>query len=242
MKAVVKIQLVVIFFVSCTSSKYTSKEMEGVYERKGNPNIKLILSKDKFSFTDPYKNDLALYTCCDTITTGFWTKEKDLVCLSTPQIKSSVLPIEVKEVSNFEKDTLYFYLNNPIEVYYKKYEVKERDIFYRVSITDNNGRLQSTWIQEFNSNFIKIVMPKNLVINNFSIGIYPKAKFGGRNIGTQEVSTFVYHVKKQESNFFEINIPGLSYEFMTYIRLNRDFVRIVNKNKLEWDGYFYMKE
>lgn len=242
MKVIIKTLLLIVFFVSCSPSKHSSVDLFGIYKQEGNSNVKLILNENEFVYIDPYTNDLALYTCCDTITKGTWVKENNLLCLSTPQLKSTLLDIYVDELSEMPKDTLYFYLQNPIEEYYRKMEVKNRDIYYRVSITEKNGNLLDSWVWEFDTNEIKILKPKGIFIAKFSISIYPKANFGGRNIGTKEISTLEYKLKSYSSNLFKINIPQLTYEFMSYLRLNRDFVRIINTNKLEWNGFFYTKE
>ncbi len=242
MKDTVKYCCLILLFASCSVSKGNFRNIEGIYRQTGNPNTQLIFKKSTFTFIDPYNNDLALYTCCDTITAGVWIREDDLLCLSTPQLASSVVNSFVKELTTGENDTIYFHIGGPIEQYYKKYEVKDRDIFYRVSLTEDNGNLLSSWLQEYKSNVIKIPKPRGVTINRFSISAYPSAKFGGRNIGTKEVSTSQYQIKNESSNLFQVYIPQLSYEFMSYIRLNRDFVRILSTNKLEWDGHIYTKE
>jgi hypothetical protein len=242
MKILIKVGLLFIFFASCSPCKYSSRDVQGVYKQKDNSNFKLTLSENRFTYVDAYANDLALYTCCDTITTGVWVKEKDLLCLSTPQIKSSILNIDVKENSNKKGDTIFFYLKNPVETYHKNFQVKNRHIYYTIFLEDKQANFFKETYQKFDSDIIKVYKPQGVVLDNFSINVYPSINFGGRNIGIREVSTIKYQVKDSTSNLFEVSIPQLNYEFMTYLRLDRDFIRVINKNKLEWDGHFYIKE
>lgn len=51
-----------------------------------------------------------------------------------------------------------------------------------------------------------------------------------------------YEVKNSNSNVFKINIPELSYGYLSYKRLNGDFVKIINRNKLLWDGKEYIRQ
>jgi len=153
------------------------------------------------------------------------------------------LETSVKEQSNGQRDTLFFTLKNPIEGFYKKNGIRNRDIYYKISIYGaNTGLMDNLSSQSYDNGNIKIVRPKGVILDKFSVNAYPKSNFGGRNIGIKEIDTYEYHVKEETSNLFEVNIPGLSCEYMTYIRLNRDFVRIINNTKLEWDGFFYMKQ
>ena len=243
MKIIINLHLFLLLIASCSSAQYSQKDMQGTYSQEGNKNIKLVFKNNKFAYTDAYTSDLALYTCCDTITTGIWGIEKGLLYLSTPQLSSSIIDAYVTEKSTPGKDTLYFYLNNPIEDFYKTNNVKARDILYKVSIDAvNSNYFERSLLQEYSSNLIKVYKPRDIKIDKFYILAYPNSNFGGRNIATRELRTFEYQVKNEKSNVFEINVPQFNYAYLSYIRLNKDFVRIISKNKLEWDGHFYTKE
>ena len=49
-------------------------------------------------------------------------------------------------------------------------------------------------------------------------------------------------VRNKSSNSFEIYIDGLTYEFMTEIRLMDDILLVENFNQLIWDGKRYYRQ
>jgi len=183
-----------------------------------------VFKGNTFAHVDPYtKNDLALYTCCDTITFGNWgiDSRNDLIYLnSSDYLSTSMVDIQVDEKKVNDTDSLYFLINNPIEKYFKKYGGKKRDVYYKIAIDTQSGLLVKLFQQEYDTNFIKIQKPKGSIIEKFTIYIYPKSNFGGRNIGTREVTTLEYQLKDANTNSFEVNIPLLDYGYMSYIRLN----------------------
>lgn len=234
---------ILFILTSCVSTKSSMVLLDGIYRQDKNSNYLIILSGNSFSIVDPYQNDLALYTCCDTVSKGTWTRENDLLCLSTPQLKQSLLDLIVTELNDFKyDDSIVLVIKNPIEDNYKKIKITDRDIDYRVTLFNNNGSLLEGWTKLYNTNIIKIRHPRNIRIAKISVSAYPNARFNGRNTSIKEVSTIEYKIKDDNSNHFEVTIPELSYEYLSYLRLNRDFVKIISKTKLEWDGNFYIRE
>jgi len=250
MKYLVSYIYIVLLLVisSCSSPKLLPKEIQGRYIQEKNRNVHLDFNGNSFAFIDSTPIfDLALYTCCDTIAYGNWALENNrgLICLNSPEfINCSVVDMQVTEKIKKNTDTLYFYINNPIEEHYKKYRynTKGRDIYYKISIDARNiGLLDNVLLNEYDANIIKILKPKGTIIDKFSISIYPKSNFGGRNIATREVNTLEYHVKKVNTNVFEVNMPLLNYGYMSYLRLYKDFVKVISKNTLEWNNHIYTK-
>lgn len=242
----IKLTVWLLILNSCSPSKFLHGDIQGRYIQDKNNNISMTFSGNAFAFVDKStNNDLALYTCCDTITYGLWglDNSRDFLYLNSADLLNrSILSIQVAEKKINETDTLYFSLNNPIEQHYKLYNTKNRDIYYRVAIdTRNFGFLNNVFLIRYDTNLIKIPKPKGAIVDKFSIFIYPKSNFGGRNIGTFEVTTLEHQVQETSANVFEVNIPLLDYGYLSYIRLNKDFVKIINKNKLEWDGHTYSK-
>lgn len=247
MKNTIRYIVILSLICSCSPLKFISGDFQGTYIQAGNKNIRLVFKDDSFAYIDSNaNNNLALYACCDTITYGSWGLDNSggLIYLSSPEfINASIVNLQVIEKNTNETDTLYFYVNNPIEQHYRKYQEKSRDIYYKIAIdTRNMGFLDKVLLNEFKTNVIKILRPKGAVIDKFTIYIYPKHNFGGRNISTREVSTLEYQVKETDSNVFEVNIPLLDYGYMSYVRLNKDFVKIIHKNKIEWDNHIYTKQ
>lgn len=236
----------ILLLSSCSSFKFLSKDIQGTYVQEENKNVRLVFNGDAFVYIDPYtNNDLALYTCCDTITYGSWglDNSRGLIYLSSPEfINASIVNLQVTEKKTNETDTLYFYINKPIEQHYKKYQEKSRDIYYKIAIdTRNMGFLDKAMLKEYDTNVIKVLKPKGAIVDKFTISIYPKSNFGGRNIATREVTTLEYQLKETNANVFEVNIPLLDYGYISYLRLNKDFVKVINKNKLEWNNHTYIK-
>ncbi|RYE31817.1 MAG: hypothetical protein EOP48_31290 [Sphingobacteriales bacterium] len=226
---------------SCSVTKMDQQEIYGTFHRVGNSNIRLELTQNGFSYYDPWRNDLALYTCCDTITRGVWVKEGNLLCLSTPQLRPLTLPSFVQEKTSPVKDTLYFFINNPVEDYQKMNGPNFREVSYRIILTDKNGLLLDSWVRTHESNAIRIPISKGAQLEKLKISVMPHKNFGGRELAVKSIETF-YEITNPTSNYFEISIPDLTLEYLTYKRLDRDFVRIINSRKLEWDGHFYVRD
>jgi hypothetical protein len=230
------------FLCSCASAQFSSKDIQGVYVQKENTNIYLEFKGDAFAFVeDQKKYEMPLYQC-DTITYGNWKLDRNLIYVSSPRFLSTFfVNAQVKEKSAAHGDTLYFTIDNPVERHCRENKYKTCDVSYNVAIylTDSDI-LDNIFKEGYYSNFIKIPKPKGAMPDKFEVHIYPKANFGRTLI--REVSTLEYKIKDKSSNFFEINIPELDYGYLSYVRLNKDIIRVMSKNELEWDGHTYSKK
>ncbi len=230
----------VAFLSSCASFKYVSDNFEGTYLQQGNANVKLVFNQGTFLHIDTYQQThMPPYDCCDTISYGYWELEKPgvLKLFSDPKL---YLPIDlvVKE-SSTDDDSVHFIITNPIEDMYE--EGKRPDILYSLDIDSDARALRYSFTNYRDTNKITLGNPQAGKVRAFSISIYPKHTFRGRNIGTREATTIEYSVKNTSSNVFEIRIPDLDNGYLTYKRLNDDYVKIVSTNKLMWDGQEYVK-
>lgn len=247
MREIVRNIAVVLLITSCSASRFVSKDFQGIYVQEQDSNFRLAFNGDSFSYVDRYNgSDLALYSCCDSITYGNWSLDntRHLLYLNTPEyLNSSFVGIHVKEkIIQNEGDTLCFVLNSPLEQYFKKYGGRNRDFYYKVTLYSSScGLLANYSLNQFETNVIKIPKPLGTLVDKFSISVYPKGDFGGRNIGTREVTTFEYKIENNESNYFDVDIPYLSLGYLVYRRLYKDVVIIVNKDLLEWDNQLYKK-
>jgi len=138
-------------------------------------------------------------------------------------------------------DTLYFSITNPVEDYQRKYAPKSREVSYRISVTNKNGLSLSKDLGTIEGSSSKLVIPHGTVPDKIEISIEPHKDFGGRELGVRALMTVPYRVVNPSSNYFDISIPELTLRYLAYRRLNRDFVRIVNRHKLEWDGQIYVR-
>ena len=245
MKHIIFIIFTPILLYSCSTHRYVLGEFQGSYVQDEYKNISLVFNGSAFALIEkPSNNDLSLYVCCDTVTLGEWAldKSRGLIYLSSRDYLDAFLDIKVTESVYDLTDTIQFIIDNPIEQIYKKNKIEERDIYYKIAIhSSNKGFLSDFSTNNFNTNIITIIKPKGAIIDMFTISVYPKSNFSGRNIGTREATTIEYKIKQSKANKFEVYIPELTYGYLSYLRLNKDIVKIINRNKLEWDNRIYNK-
>ncbi len=234
-----------ILFFSCSVYKFSTRDFQNSYSKDDDKNIKLIFKNNSFVYTDEgYHSFTNPYKCCDTITYGNWILDNKhgIMELTSPDILNlSIVNLNVKE-SSINSDTTIFKIVSPIENHYLHYNETYRDIYYKISLnTDNATFNEKTLTKIYNNNPIKIYNPNHVQIRSFYILIYPKDDIKLRNIGTREVTTLEYKVQNPNSNEFTINIPQLNYGYFAYVRLNKDYIKIMNTNKIEWDGHVFSK-
>jgi hypothetical protein len=247
METRLKYLIIVIWFLSsCSTIKYLPEDLTGVYLQEGNEHEQFVLNDDAtFFYVDTYEQmDAPPYKCCDTLAYGYWSIEKGcgLLKINSPEeINTSYIYMDIKEKSEFSNDSLYFYIYNPIEDHYKKYNEKYRELFYSLLVTSNSPDFDARLAaKEFDVNPIVLPRPKSNV-ESFSIKILPKNNIPVRHVGVREIYTLDYGVKNLNSNVFVIQLPQLSYNYISYLRLVDDYVKIENKSKLIWNGKEYVK-
>ena len=223
--------------ISCGTPKTF---MYGEFEQIEYKDNKLILKKDSFEFVNTHKPfDLAVYPCCgDRMAFGTWTQDKDTdyLRLSSPwYIMSSILDSQVRE-SIDQSDSLTFIITNPIEKHNDKFNDGLRELSYSIALKTNNFKLDN--IRESKETIIKIKRPRDTVVESIRIYVKPVSNLG-QPINTTGIDVNEYVVKNQASNKYFIDIPQLTHEFLSSMRLENDFVKIVNSDKLEWYGKYY---
>jgi hypothetical protein len=241
-----KYLIVVLWFLSsCSTIKYLPEDLKGVYLQEGAPNVQFVLNDRTFLYVDTYMQmDAPPYKCCDTLAYGSWSIDKGcgLLILNSPEeLNTSYINMDVKEKSELSSDSLYFFIYNPIENHYKEYNEKYRELFYSLLITSDSPDFDARLaVKEFDVNPIKQPKPKSN-IESFSIKVIPKHNIPVQHIGVREIYTLDYNVKNPNSNVFIIKLPQLSYNYINYLRLVGDYVKIESKNKLIWNGKEYVK-
>jgi hypothetical protein len=96
------------------------------------------------------------------------------------------------------------------------------------------------YYKKYDEDVIKIPKPKSHIIK-FYLTAYPENSYRERELNIREIDTKEYIVKNSNADYFTIDIPQLSYQFITYRRLHKDIVLIKNKTTLEWDDNIYSK-
>ena len=222
------------------------EKIEGKYFQKEQKWIELHFNGNNFVFLDTSTQEhMNPYDCCDTISYGKWQIDpKGLIMLtSLEELNTYHLDIEVFESRSYSQDSLYFIIENPIEDYYKKTNRKRRHIEYKIGIGSNKISFdQSFQNKRYSTNVFSIAKIDNLNIYSFGITIIVDPEIRLKNLNTMIVNTLYYDIKNTESNVFKINIPDLSFNYLSYKRLNSDYLKIVNNNKLIWDGQEYIKK
>jgi hypothetical protein len=235
------ISIMLVTLNSCVSHKYfTNQELEGTYIQKDDKGIELQIGKTSFVLMNTYKQEhLPPFKCCDTIAYGGWKRDKkeSFLELNSPEnLNTFYVGINVQEENILSNNMITFIIDNPIEKHYKKYNEKYRELFYDITITTDDDLIYKT----SDKNPIKIEKKRKIL--EFEITIYPKYNIPIRNISAREVYTIPYQVKNPNANVFKIDVPQLDYGYLSYKRLNNDYVKIINKKKLLWDGKEYIKK
>ena len=239
----IKLFFVLFLISACSAVKMLPEQIEGTFLQKENKNIQLRFDQNSFLFIDTYQQThMPPYECCDTIAYGYWELENDglIKLFSDPKL---YLPVDLQvEESMTNYDSVYFDISSPIEGYNEGNSGKnKKGIVYHLYIDSDVQKLEYETLRYFDSNRIVLANPNNGKVQKFSIGIYPTYSFRGRNIGAREVLTKEYEVKDPTSNVFEVSVPGFNYGYLTYKRLDGDYVKVINKNRLLWDGQEYIK-
>jgi hypothetical protein len=167
---------------------------------------------------------VATFNCCDTIAYGSWgiDKPRGLIYLNCPlSLEVSTIDMEVKEEAH-AGDSLIFMISNPIEKEYSRNNTRKRDIKYQIALMDKIGSpITENNFMIFENNYVKIPKPQT-PFSSFSVSIFPKDNFRGRNISTKVVYTNEYKLKDPKSSVFYVNIPDLTDGFIVYLRLVKD--------------------
>ncbi|MEO0726105.1 MAG: hypothetical protein AAFZ63_16295 [Bacteroidota bacterium] len=239
--------LLMLILSSC-KSQLQIRQFSGIFVNEEVEPKRLILDEyHKFTLEidDPQKH-LPIYFCCDTIATGVWkvSKKSSYIVLDNTD-KLDILPLSItarEEVNS--ADSLTFLINSPIERDIVRFgQKRQADILYSISMYYSDGSIcQNPTLTNAQTNKLSISKEEQKEISYFEIEITPSPIFRGRNIGIRNAFTSSYYPKNKSSNSFEIYIDGLTYEFMTEIRLMDDILLVENFNQLIWDGKRYYRQ
>ena len=221
---------------------------EGIYCRDNQKNFVLCLQDNFFSYFEKRNGGYSIYTCCDTITKGSYQVDNsnNLLYLSTSDyLNDCILRTKVQERKSRIDDSLFINLTNPIEsLDLGDLKQQTNRLFYRVKLEGSDfSFLSQISGQIYESPKIKIFIPKDIKINNISFEIYPNYNsLQVRNFNVQYITTVKYYIKDIESKNFDVDIPGLDIRYLAYLRLHKDIIKIIDTNKLEWDGHYFIKQ
>src|SRR5699024_7761262 len=227
---------------SCAPKSFFSEDikLEGTFVQKDAKWIQLLFTDDNFIFInniEPIR--MTSEICCDTISYGKWKMDsRGLIILNTPQKFENdfFMSMQVSEFRKYSQDSLYFIINNPIEEFYKKNDWKERNIVYKISPNSSNIR--------YTSNKISIPKVNGLELKDFTISVLvdPEITYRLSNLSVVKIDSEFYELRSSTANVFEVYIPDVSFEFLSLKMLKDDYVKIINSNKLLWDGKEYIRK
>ena len=226
---------------SCITPKPVTWGLAGIYFQQENLGVRLIFDKNKFLYVDTYEDKHApAYACCDTISYGYWELDgpEFLKLYSAPELFSFLDMKMIVRESHIDSDSVYFEIANPLE---REYDRNDRPVEYSI-FAPSIGVEALYYPRKYDSGHIVLPNPENEEVRTFRIIVSPTCQFDGRNMGIREAMTVQYEVRDPSSNFFKIEIPDLTYVFMTCERLNGDYVKIVDRNRLIWDDYIYLRQ
>ena len=223
-----------------------SINIDGVFVLKNDKNVKIIIKNGRFVYIDSRQNGDLASPCCDTITYGYVKVNSDgyLEFESDSSLNSIFVSMDVTEKVNRKTDSIFFIITNPIEEHFKNRKSKEKgDLSYTLLVYPKSST--SSYFKEntetFERGFIKYYNPDRLAINDFTITIEPKNSMYVKNIAVRALSTTTYKVRNSKANIFEINIPQLSYGFISYRRIEGSFAQWIEQNVIIWEGKEFIK-
>ncbi|NSL88905.1 hypothetical protein ECE50_018835 [Chitinophaga sp. Mgbs1] len=219
---------------------------EGVFRQKENSRIRLILRNDYFLLLNQDGHDhIVLHNNTDTLAYGTWSwnPQQRLIALSTPvEWNNNILLTTVEEKEALSPDSLYIYITNPIDTYRIRNQERLRDLVYRLRLSSDLPAFDSlTKAESYTASPIVLHRPEGLHIKRISINITPVASIPVRHIGMDSLFSSSYKPLSTTANSFRFNFPALTYDFISYLRLNEDHIKVLSRYKLLWNGKEYIK-
>ncbi|MFV0505697.1 MAG: hypothetical protein ACK5L5_03160 [Bacteroidales bacterium] len=240
MKYIISAYLAVLLSVYYTEAQ----GLTGVYTQDEMSSIKLYISEELFLLEDESKS---YFNCSDTIAFGYWYLDESNVFMklyTDPLQYASLANIAVEESSKHSsKDSIYIYIQNPIEDMYDSKKNK-RTISYKIYVSDEYFHNLDIGSQVYHQNEIFFPKPAGFLIESIRIEVYPDIYSVGWRfyLSPYMIETLPYKPANPEANVFKIDIPKLTACYINSLRLQGDFVKILNDHQLEWDGKIYTKK
>lgn len=216
--------------------QYQKKEITGTYH-SNKYNKFLRFTETSYVYFEK-ESHLATWTCCDTISFGTWLIDgPNLINLSSSFNMGLVdVPCNIKEALNDNIDNqLCFKINGLIEKFHKKHTYNKRGVTYILSLY---GKF---WHKDIPFKDSSICIREEKKVEKIRISMVVNENFSGRQIGLKQFTSSIYLIRGEESNLFEINIP-VGYDYLTYLRLKEDYIKIIDNKRLKWNGEIYIKK
>jgi hypothetical protein len=227
----------------CLAQDY--KMVSGVFASKGDARLRLVISDGRFTYIDSRKGGDLATPCCDTLTYGEVSLDRGgyLLLKSDRSLNPIFVGMTVAERTNPGSDSVEFIIRNPIESQYHKYNSEGGDLIYTLAV-EAAGQASGYFKENqrpVRSNRIRFFNPKKAGITSISLTIQPQGSIFVKNLVVREMNTDTYMVRDKGANVFEITLPQLSYGFISYLRLDGDYAKILDKDRIVWKGKEFVK-
>ena len=184
--------------------------------------------------------------CCDTLALGNWKADgrRFLIFNSPDWLSPFLVDINVTEKTEGGHDSVRFVIKSPLQMSYSQLNPTGKgELVYELMIDGNGTGVgyfgNTTGIE---TNVMAFNNPNEAEITGFTVVIRPKLNIYVRNLETLGLISRAYRVKNPQANLFEIDIPHLDYSYLTLKRLNDDYLKVLNKNTLRWNGKDYIRK
>lgn len=238
-----------VYFFPQGSIGQNNKSFDGIYLSTYEGGRKLILDSNKFILVhSDQRKHFPIIWSCDTISFGTYLNDNRRYILFSGDstFESAPLNIRVKERKIANSDSLTFHIHNPIQEQTTasldtgcrlKYSLGS--MLINTSENKNEVPIQSA---EFSGRDFKWKIPIGLGIEWFAIRIFPNRKNCKQNIATSFLCTIKYNVLDSASNDFEIYIPDLTFDYISFIPFINSSAKVVSKDAIEWNGVKYIRK
>lgn len=245
-----KIFIIIIQFligVSCSvHSNFDTSLLVQKYIPKDRGNPEIIFSTNKFYIIERTNSDHWFSNiCCDTIAFGEYKYDakRELLYLTTPEFYNLDY-LEANINSSYDKnnpDSIIFMIINPIEMSKYLYFIDDvKSIYYRLDLSEQAGFERSLYYI-INKNRISLYKPKSAHIDLIHLDIYPNNSIVFNKLGCREIVTSWYKINTYENNVFKINIPELTYKYISLLRMNKEIIKVNSNNEIEWNGKVFLR-
>jgi hypothetical protein len=230
--------LVVVTGLSCSPQKHIESKISGVF--KSEIGRELTLKNQQFYLVLPQPNGHS--PCCDTIAIGDYSAEdKGYLIFNSPiWLSRYFVAINVNETVGKDSDSLYFIINTPIELSYRSRNPDKAALNYIIELNSRGGSGDPHRRVYSDKNILAFKKDggQNL---KFSLFLEPKLDMYADYVEQLHLMALDYKIENSQANVFEIEVPRLDYSFLRLRRLKDDYVKIVNKDHLRWDGVDYVR-
>jgi len=222
-------------------SKYNNYKIQGIYQSEESLKRIEFIENGNFLII-PYTGDYSYepnYPYQDTLSFGNWSIKKDLIILnSSIKLDYAFLEVEVTEAYETSKDNNYvsFIIENK-NLGYTTVDKILPLIYYQIHVKFNDGVETTTDL--FSKEFV--INKRNRTINEFSIKCFPNVEVYPYNITVNKTNSVNYKLVGNEANLFRIKFKDFNPNYFSYVRLNGDYIKILNNDSLVWNNELFIK-